>query len=42
MRSLNYAGSHDKLVSFEYREGSNSQRVTHNMNTGNIFRYAGA
>ncbi len=42
MRSLSYGGSHKNLVSFEYREGDNKQRVTHNMNKGNIFTYQGA
>ncbi len=42
MRSLSYGGSHQKLVSFEYREGENKQRITHNMENGNIFSYEGA
>ncbi len=42
MRSLSYGGSHGKLVSFEYREGENKQRITHNMDKGNIFKYQGA
>ncbi len=42
MRSLSYGGSHQKLVSFEYREGENKQRITHNMENGSIFSYEGA
>ncbi len=42
MRSLSYGGSHGKLVSFEYREGDNKQRITHNMDKGTLFRYQGA
>ncbi len=42
LRSLSYAGSHKKLVSFEYREGANKQRITHNTENGPIFRYQGA
>jgi len=42
MRSLAYAGCKGNLVSFEYKEGGNSHRITHNMSSGNIFRYSGA
>ncbi len=42
MRSLAYAGAHKNLVSFTYREGKNEQRITHNMDTGHVFRYQGA
>lgn len=42
MRSLNYNGSHGKLLSFKYKEGKNVQRITHNMDEGNIFTYQGA
>lgn len=42
MRSLAYAGSHNNLLSFEYREGSNTQRITHNMSNSHIFSYNGS
>jgi len=42
LRSISYAGSHGNLVNFDYREGSNNQRITHSMSSGKIFRYGGA
>lgn len=42
MRRLAYAGSHNNLLSFEYREGPNTQRITHNMGNGPLFSYNGS
>ena len=42
MRSLNYKGAHDSILSFEYREGDNVQRISHNMANGDVFEYGGA
>lgn len=41
-RSLVYAGSTGTLLSFRFKEGKNSHRLTHNMNDGKVFRYEGA
>ena len=41
VRSLSYGGSSGKLVTFVFKEGRNTQRITHNMADGNIFRYQG-
>lgn len=42
MRSLTYVGSRGPLLSFRYKEGKTSQRITHNMTNSAIFSYRGA
>lgn len=41
-RSLSYAGSTDDLLSFRFKDGARTQRLTHNLKDGNIFRHEGA
>lgn len=42
MRSLSYGGSRGPLLSFRYKEGKTTQRITHDSAKGTIFKYRGA
>lgn len=42
MRSLSYGGSRGPLLSFRYKEGKTSQRITHDSSKSKIFKYRGA